>query len=223
LAASPKFATELPYNADINLATWRSGEYVRQMCMHLDAINCAMIVAQGQAAVANMTGKLDHLGNHVGFKLPHMGFLKAVILQQQEPEITVQILPNPQATATPLAEGPHAINTNVLNAIRLWNDPIANQFVFFYERYIDFVKAAANHAVPNFERRWGFGRVVRNAITHGGTINIDDAGFNPVSWMGLTLGHANRGEVLVGSKLHGPDLIYLMLDMDLALTALGHV
>jgi hypothetical protein len=57
-----------------------------------------------------------------------------------------------------------------------------------------------------------FGRIVRNAFAHGGTLNITDgiAG----SWGGISYSEARNGRRVLYNDLSAGDLTVLMLEMD---------
>ncbi len=74
--------------------------------------------------------------------------------------------------------------------------------------------------------RWppvsNFARCIRNAISHGQKVSMDNPNATGVSWRGNTISHADNGRKIIGTGEYGvADLILLMLDLDDELTALG--
>lgn len=95
-------------------------------------------------------------------------------------------------------------------------------FSVFSERVCDWVRHNHSGDTKNWPPNINFGRVIRNAIVHGGKINSVNAKADPVSWRGLTFSPADNGAVAINAgKLSGGDLILLMLEMELELNALG--
>lgn len=62
-----------------------------------------------------------------------------------------------------------------------------------------------------------FGRIVRNAFSHGGTIDIRNSNASPVSWKGLRYGPADNGRQVAYMDLAAADLIVLMREMNEAI------
>ena len=92
----------------------------------------------------------------------------------------------------------------------------------FAEGLCDWVKSNHDGDAKNWPPIINFGRVVRNAIVHGGKINFTNPNADPVHWRGLTFSPADNGTVAINAGLlSGGDLILLMLEMELELNALG--
>lgn len=70
-----------------------------------------------------------------------------------------------------------------------------------------------------------FARTVRNALAHGGKLEIRPTKtgkvYRTVSWHGLSYSISDHGRQILGTDLYGPDLVALMLDVDDDLVALG--
>jgi hypothetical protein len=102
-------------------------------------------------------------------------------------------------------------------------------FVTFYENYRPWLEY---HAVTNFAANkgnafrywptaWQMGRVVRNAMSHGGCIAWKDKRLPPVTWEGLTYSPADHGRKIFELDLTLADLILLLIEMGKALDQLG--
>jgi hypothetical protein len=160
----------------------------------------------------------------MGSSSPLMPFIRAAVLDTAEPRVVVQLTntPSQNPPSAPADPSNVIVRGNVNRFKDLFNNAATGPFLLFYESYAPFMLQKASHAVARLEPRWGFARVVRNALVHANTVTIDDNKFAPVSWQNVTLGPANNGESLLGRHLQAPDLILLLMDMDLALTKFGH-
>lgn len=86
----------------------------------------------------------------------------------------------------------------------------------FFENQKGFLKEVYGKAA-NWPRIWNFGRVVRNAMAHGGKIRIDDG--SVVKWRRLTYSGADNGRAIVNVDLWPADIFVLMKEMEAALVA----
>jgi hypothetical protein len=87
----------------------------------------------------------------------------------------------------------------------------------FFERNLPTLKATYGTTPVSWPDPWDFGRVVRNAMSHGGKINISNATAAPVRWKGLCFSHADNGRQILHTDLWPGDLFNLILEMDAAL------
>ncbi len=91
---------------------------------------------------------------------------------------------------------------------------IANAFVQYFEanRSLAVQKYTTNtQAWPPI---WNFGRVVRNALSHGGMVDFRNPNAAPVSWRSLSYGPAQNGRQLLYQDITSVELILLMEEMD---------
>jgi hypothetical protein len=129
---------------------------------------------------------------------------------------------------------PPWIMAKVIPKIRVWMLPDAKEvkglqghndglihglFVLHCEAALQWIRARfPNHhdwpPVANFVR------VVRNALVHGGTINIDSDKAPSVSWRGITYGLGSKGR-LIKPDLNYGDLMVLLFELDEELNQLG--
>jgi hypothetical protein len=85
-------------------------------------------------------------------------------------------------------------------------------FITYYEKNVEDMRT--KHGVKkNWPNVLNFGRVVRNAFAHGGTLNITDG--ISVTWGGITYSDADNGRRVLYNDLTSGDLTLLMVDMDL--------
>jgi hypothetical protein len=99
---------------------------------------------------------------------------------------------------------------------------IAAIFATFAAQANDWVRANISTDYANWPPVSNFARVVRNAIVHGGTINIQSPAAPTVSWCGVDFNHTDFGtEVISEGHLSLGDLIALMLDLDAELSDLS--
>lgn len=66
-----------------------------------------------------------------------------------------------------------------------------------------------------------FGRLVRNAASHGGRIDQRNPSYRSLTWNGLTYSPADNGKQIIGREIFLGDILTLMIEMDDELVALG--
>jgi hypothetical protein len=66
-----------------------------------------------------------------------------------------------------------------------------------------------------------FARVIRNAIVHGGSLNITNPKALPVNWKHLEYGPADHGKPILGKELGMADLMLLAIEVGEELDRLG--
>jgi hypothetical protein len=117
-------------------------------------------------------------------------------------------------------EGPNSIPVGPLH--RVFANAISPTFVQFYEDNAEWMEKSYGknpHEWPS--SIWNFGRVVRNAISHGGCINIDDKTAPTVTWYHLAYGPAQNKQLIIGTDFLFADLMILMFEMSDELDRLG--
>jgi hypothetical protein len=87
-------------------------------------------------------------------------------------------------------------------------------FVVYYEAQDPVAHFGDNG--PSWPQVWRFGRIVRNALTHNGCIDIRNPNAPPESWRSLTYSPADNGKPILFRDFAIPDLLYLMMDMEAA-------
>ncbi len=213
---------DLPLDAYLDVTSWRCGPFLREHFLSLDAIQIAMVFFLGKKFDSNIKTDMIHIGRlGVNVRVPTFSMLRYVIKKQQKPDVRLMLTLSQNGTAH-VPGVIERIETNMMSYKSLFENSIITQFIFFFETFYDFMKGKALHFPKDLESRWGFARVVRNALTHGGRINLDDKTLPPVSWRDISYDWNNSGDTIIGNKLDAPDLICLILDLDLALISLGH-
>lgn len=147
---------------------------------------------------APLTGYLDCLAKGTSFPDP-------IQLQHVKAEVTM-------AGPYVATKGSAAMGSTVFAAI----------FATFAEQAKDWVhqNIATDHAL--YPPVTNFARVFRNAVAHGGRVNIDNPNATSVSWRGKTISHADNKRQIVGSSEFAPgDVVMLLLDLDEELNGLG--
>jgi hypothetical protein len=84
-------------------------------------------------------------------------------------------------------------------------------FIAYFERSRDVIDAKFGRTA-NWPMVLNFGRTVRNAFAHGGTVDIRDG--ITVWWRGVTYSPAENGRQVLYNDLSQGDLTILMIDMD---------
>ena len=84
-------------------------------------------------------------------------------------------------------------------------------FITYFEKSVADIKAK-HGSKKNWPNNLNFGRIVRNAFAHGGTLNITDG--ISATWGGITYSPAANGRRVLYNDLTSADLTLLMVDMD---------
>ncbi|MCS3729223.1 hypothetical protein [Bradyrhizobium betae] len=116
---------------------------------------------------------------------------------------TAQLKPGPEVPARETKDGLASIYISILAPI----------FVQFFESYNDWLYQKHKHP-DNWPEVWRFGRIVRNAIAHGGKIDVRQKEA-PASWRGLSYSAADNGRDIVSrvGDLATGDVFTLMIEM----------
>lgn len=96
-----------------------------------------------------------------------------------------------------------ALQTYVYSALQ-------GMFTSFYEDNKSVIENKFG-TVATWPSVWNFGRVVRNALSHGGNLNITHPG--TVSWRSLTYAQIDHGSQLIFADLWPGDVLILMKEM----------
>lgn len=95
-------------------------------------------------------------------------------------------------------------------------------FTLFVEQAAGWIKRNRTTDYHRWPPVANFCRVVRNAVVHGGRINISSQTAPVVKWRGVTISYQDDGqELFVPSRVSPGDLVILMLELDGELSALG--
>jgi len=102
---------------------------------------------------------------------------------------------------------------------------VAALFVYHFEMCHFWLKANNKSDTTHWAMPLKFGRVVRNALAHGGQIEITPRQNQPVpapvTWCSLTYSMADNGKMILGTDIYGADLISLMIEVDDEIVLLG--
>jgi hypothetical protein len=105
---------------------------------------------------------------------------------------------------------PPANNTNLQTVL---NHVVGSIFTTFYENHATWISANVHGDKSKWPPPYGFARVVRNAFSHGGVINIDNPKTPDMSWHNLTYGPAQNKRQIIGMDLPFADIIILIVEM----------
>lgn len=89
--------------------------------------------------------------------------------------------------------------------------------VNYYERNLGIAISKFGSSATSWPMIWNFGRVVRNAMSHAGTLNFTNANAASVNWKFLTYSPADNGKPILHTDLWPGDLFDLILEMDTAI------
>lgn len=105
-----------------------------------------------------------------------------------------------------------------LTGLQLYQQQIlAGVFGTYYENSVDQARSTFGNDVTAWPNEWNFGRVVRNALSHGNRIHFANPSATPVQWRGVIVSPADNGMHVFPQTLNAVELIYLMDDMDSSL------
>jgi hypothetical protein len=120
----------------------------------------------------------------------------------------------PQSVILRFHPGPAPAKTATLNGIQnLMGSLYQQAFIAYFERNRDAIEAKFDKVRNG---KWPmvlqFGRAVRNAFAHGGTVDIRED--ITVTWRGVTYSPVENGRQVLYNDLSQGDLTILMVDMD---------
>jgi hypothetical protein len=91
---------------------------------------------------------------------------------------------------------------------------IQSLFLHYYETVKSQVEGKYGDDPRRWPSVWDFGRIVRNAFSHGGEIYFTNQKSQAVSWRSLTYGPADNGRAIVYQDVTPVEIILLMDEMD---------
>lgn len=148
----------------------------------------------------------------------HDGDLVADVVRYFDAMITLQAIEKIELELRRFeaAPYPHQINAGmlVLHSIPAF-------FSLFTERAVEWGKTNVGTDYHGWPPVLNFSRVVRNAIVHGGTINISSPSAPKVSWRGLAYSFADEGRKAIWTDIGAGDFILLLMDLEAELDHLG--
>jgi hypothetical protein len=106
----------------------------------------------------------------------------------------------------------HPINLTGLHGVH--GSMISSAFVQYFEQNRHLVESKFTSSTENWPMVWNFGRVIRNALVHKGTINIKSHSAPPIVWRTLSYSQADNGKLVLYQELTCVELILLMEDLD---------
>jgi hypothetical protein len=124
----------------------------------------------------------------------------------------------PQLKFTVETANPHAITSAGHITLHKYSPVIEALFLSmissYFQRHRDTIERKYGQQTQNWPAEWNFGRVVRNALAHGGDVYFNNSATAPVSWRGLTLSPADNAQKLLFGFLGPADIFALIIDMD---------
>jgi hypothetical protein len=91
---------------------------------------------------------------------------------------------------------------------------IQSAYVHYFETIRPQIKTQYGSNTTEWPDVWNFGRVIRNAFSHGGCINFLNPNAQSVNWKTLTYSPSDNGRQVLYRDLASVDIILLMEDMD---------
>ncbi len=150
----------------------------------------------------------------VNVHLPLAGPIRYAITGDTPDEIHIEFSPKPtQQIAT---------RREILGARGVMLNLITPIFVDFYEHSVLWVCHKFGENSLDWPAIWNFGRVIRNSISHGGTIHITKSTLLPVTWHHLSYSPTDHGKEIIGVDFQYADVLVLMFEMSDELDRLGY-
>jgi hypothetical protein len=91
---------------------------------------------------------------------------------------------------------------------------IQSSFVHFFESYRSTIESTNGSNPYHWPNAWNFGRVVRNAFSHGGLLNFRNNNAVAVTWKTLSYGPTENGRQILYQDMTAVEVILLMEDMN---------
>ena len=143
--------------------------------------------------------------------LPLGPYVQAAIDGNAPDEIIVRIDTKEPAPRGVNASGMENISTRI----------VAAEFALFVETAFEWLRHKKK-PIEDWPQASNFARIVRNAIVHGGRINIDNPNSIGGSWRNLHYDYRSKGRAILNTgDLSIGDLIILMLEVEEDLNTLG--
>jgi hypothetical protein len=160
--------------------------------------------------------------DHFKILVPTYGFIDHALRGTTPETIDIGILKPQSALFTEWAAGLGKGTTGYKDGFKGTSaDLIGPIFVEYYEAFADWLFKNIGHQ-DKWPEEWRFGRVVRNAISHGGLISFQRSKKErPVIWYNLTYSESDSGREIFGVDLAVGDLLILLFEMNAQLDALG--
>lgn len=103
-------------------------------------------------------------------------------------------------------------NAHIVNQPVLFQQKIIGAaFSNFFESNRDKIEAKFGNT-SSWPNEWNFGRIIRNAYSHGGEIYFSNSSAPAVSWRGITYSPSDNGKS-IHLDIYLPEIIELMKDM----------
>lgn len=147
------------------------------------------------------------------FHFPYANVIETVALDVQTFGIDFAITRKTIETAEP------ALVTAALNGV--FPHLIGPLFTDFFENYRPWLDRTVATDCYQWPAVWNFGRIVRNAASHGGRLDWRNSKAPPISWHHLDYSTSEHGRQIICGDLDVADLLLLMLEMDAELDRLG--
>jgi hypothetical protein len=155
--------------------------------------------------------------SNMEFEMPLFGPLEDALAQRPPVDFIMEFGPTKLTPAD--------IN-DFVNLPSFYGPMIAPIFVLHFESCRDWLSSNGHADTSNWPMNLEFARHVRNATAHGGRLNMQltkkaKKAPRPVKWHSLSYSISDNGRQILGTDIHGPDLIALMFDVDDETVALG--
>ena len=210
MAIHPTSILEFPLNTPI-ACLGRLEKPMRQICISIDAMVFAIhLFKNGEPPEVGSAPIILRGSFPIFLATPTGVHLKAAIEESTLPPVEVALI---EAAGNAPSVPPSG---NMSNFASVTTNAVSQCFVTFYEAYCPLIREASGHNRDKWHQTWQFSRIIRNAITHD-KLNIKDPKHPIISWHHFSYGPESDGKDIIGREIFAPDIIFLMIEMEIAL------
>lgn len=93
---------------------------------------------------------------------------------------------------------------------------VGSMFIRYFENSKEKIEAKFGSNTSSWPERWNFARVVRNALTHRGIVEIRNPAASPVVWRGISVAPSDNGKQILSRNnlIDVADLLVLIEELD---------
>jgi hypothetical protein len=172
------------------------------------AISSAFVAGRGHPFSEESVGSFGSLMFSVDLLFPLNGPLEMAMQGQVPQSISLALR----------AQVPNKLPNEVLGTKTVQERIAAAIFCAFCDPWIEWQRKTTGGSYAQWPKTANFVRVVRNALTHGNRINVNDIHAVRAGWYHLSYGHAENGNQVLHKDISIADLVFLMVEFDECLT-----
>lgn len=149
----------------------------------------------------------------VNVRLPLFGHIHSAVTGQPLDEIEIAVEPRPQQS--------HVFRHQTRGFKAILLQVVTPVFVNFFEAWRPWIDSALGNDPQSWPTVLSFARVIRNSISHRGTIHFRNPSSPRVQWHHISYGPSDQGRLIVGGDFSLADFLILMIETSEELDRLG--